>query len=173
MSVSFFWRRTSADVIASSSPQELLDMTLNWREEDPDLCAAGQIAYAESHSGLMDRVLRECCPEQPAAALPVYGGEARTDAGTNPDGEVEGYVAVVVLAPDAVAAAAEVMAHAEYAAWIAAHPQRMTEIVRDLRHSTPWSDAWAKHLVEDLEDLEDFYAAAAAAGDAVVKHQSC
>lgn len=173
MSVSFFWRRTSAAVIASSSPRELLHMTLNWREDDPDLWEAGQVAYAEFHSGLMDRVLHECCPEQPAAALPVYGGEARTDEGTNPDGEVEVYVAVVVLAPDAVAAAAGVMAHADYAAWIAAHPQRMAEIVRGLRHSRPWNDAWAKHLIEDLEDLEDFYGAAAAAGDAVVKHQSC
>lgn len=173
MSVSFFWRRTSAAVIASSSPQELLHMTLNWRDDDPDLWHAGQIAYVEFHSGLMDRVLHECCPEQPAAALPVYGGEARTDKGTNPDGEEVEYVAVVVLAPDAVAAAADVMAHAEYAVWIAANPRRMTEIVRDLHHSRSWNEAWAKHLTEDLEDLEDFYGAAAAAGDAVVKHLSC
>ncbi|MFE9707607.1 DUF1877 family protein [Streptomyces sp. NPDC005930] len=173
MSVSFFWRRASAEVVSSLAPQDLLGLVPDWGEEQ-ELWDTGLVAGVEFHCSVMHRILLECSPAQSEAVeLPVYGGEPRKDLWTNPDGEVQEYTVVTVLAPEAVAAAAEVLSGAQYEGWIVANPQRMTAMVKELGFSTSWDDDWARSVIGDLQDLADFYRAAARAGDAMVKYLSC
>ncbi|GGX63344.1 hypothetical protein [Streptomyces fructofermentans] len=173
MSVSFFWRRTTAESAASSAPQDLLALVPDW-DDQPELWDKRLVTAVEFHCSVMHRVLVECSsgPDS-VAGLPVYGGEPRRDTWTSPDGEVEEYTVVTVLAPDAVAAAAEVLGGARYEAWMAADPSRMAALVRELGFSRQWDDDWAREVAGDLADLADFYRAAARAGDAVVKYLSC
>ncbi|CAM5363618.1 hypothetical protein STENM223S_03936 [Streptomyces tendae] len=173
MSVSFFWRRASAEVVSSLAPQALLELDPYWGEEQ-ELWDTGLATGVEFHCSVMHRVLLECSPARSEAVeLPVYGGEPRKDLWTSPDGDVQEYTAVTVLAPEAVAAAAEVLNGAQYEGWIVANPQRMTAMVKELGFSTSWDDGWARSVVEDLRDLTDFYQAAARAGDAMIKYLSC
>ncbi len=172
VSVSFFWRRTSAEAVSSLAPQELLELVPYWRQQ-PEVWDAGLVTGVEFHPSVLDQVLVECCPEQAAAGLAVYGGEPRKDLWTSPDGEVQEYTVVTVLPPDEVVAAADALGGAPYEAWISASPQRMTDMVAEFGFSTPWHDDWARKVVHDLADLSDFYRAAADAGDAMVKYSSC
>lgn len=172
MSVSFFWRRTSADAISSLSLQELRALVPYWREQ-PDVWDAGLVTGVEFRCSLLERVLVAACPDQAAAELAVYGGEPRTDLWTSPEGEVQEYTVVTVLTTEAVATVAEVLSEAPYEAWVLANPQRMSEIVSELGFSTRWDDDWARVVIDDLHGLEDFYRTAADAGDAMVKYLSC
>jgi hypothetical protein len=165
VSVSLSWRRTSLEMITSSSPQELLGLFQDWGRQS-ELWDALLVHAVDSDCTVMDQVLFECGPDEVTAVLPVFGGEPRTESATNPDGEVRELTVVTVLAPDAVAAAARMLADAAYGAWIAA-------MVLEFGFSTPWSGRWAQQLIEHLEDLEDFYRVAAEAGDAVVKYLNC
>lgn len=57
-----------------------------------------------------------------------------------------------------------------YAAWLAANDPHMPEFVAGLGFVSPWDQVWATRVRHDLEDLADFYADAAARGDAVAKY---
>ncbi|HSA49698.1 MAG TPA: DUF1877 family protein [Yinghuangia sp.] len=172
MSVSFFWRRASAEALLSLAPRELLELVPYWRRQ-PEVWEAGLIIGVEFHCSVLDQVLAECSPRRTTAELAVYGGEPRKDLWTSPEGEVQEYTVVTVLTPEEVAAAADALDGARYEAWIYENPQRMTAMVRELGFATPWHDDWARKVVHDLEDLTDFYRAAADADDAMVKHLSC
>ncbi|GGU42521.1 hypothetical protein GCM10010289_74050 [Streptomyces violascens] len=155
------------------APQALLKLVPDWSEQ-PELWDTGLATGVDFHCSVMDQVLLECCPIQDSSAgLAVYGGEPRTDLWTNPDGEVQEVTVVTVLEPEAVASAAEFLSNAPYGAWIFANPQRMTAMVRELGFSTSWDEDWACRVAGDLQDLADFYRAAASAGDAMIKYLSC
>ncbi|MQY10258.1 hypothetical protein SRB5_03650 [Streptomyces sp. RB5] len=171
MSVSFFWRRTSADTISSLSPQELLALVPYWQEQQ-DVWDAGLVMGVTFHCSVLDRVLGAACADQSAAELAVYGGEPRRDLWTSPDGEVKEYTVVTVLTPESVAAVAEALSEAPYEPWSLADPRRVAEVVSELGFSTEWDDEWARSVIDDLHRLRAFYGTAAKAGDAMVKYLS-
>ncbi|MFE5330534.1 hypothetical protein ACFRCG_29525 [Embleya sp. NPDC056575] len=172
MSVSFFWRRASAEAVSSSAPRELPALVPYW-DQQPELWRAGLVTGVEFHCSVLDRVLVEYCPGQVSTELVVHGGEPRTDLWTSPEGEVQEYTVVTTLTPEEVTAAAGTLSSAPYQAWLSANPRRMTALVEELEFSTPWHDDWQRKVVHDLVNLTDFHRAAADTADAMIEYLSC
>ncbi|MFE3206282.1 hypothetical protein [Embleya sp. NPDC059237] len=160
MSMSFFWRRASAEAVSCSAPHELLELVPYWHQR-PELWNAGLVTGVEFHFSVLDRVLVECCPDQVSAELVVHGGEPRTDLWASPDGEVQEHTVVTTLTPEQVTAAAEALRCAPCETRLCANPRRMTALVEELEFTTPWHDDWERRVVHDLAKLTGFYRAAA------------
>ncbi|MFJ7910174.1 DUF1877 family protein [Kitasatospora sp. NPDC096204] len=77
-----------------------------------------------------------------------------------------------MLRPDDVRAASAFLDRVVVDELIKRSDAALAREVVSLGFSSPWGPAWAGELTADLSELRDFFAAAAAAGDAMVKFES-
>jgi len=168
MSVDFYWRRVRAEVPEVSSPRRLQESVPLWSDDEfGTLQKNEEVLLVERHHALLDFLLKDAgAHDGRPHELPVFGGERRTEHEVEP-GWFE--VDVWVLDPRSVREAAE---------FLAAFPveQRMRELsgelaeeARALGFSSPWDAEWQSELRQDLLRLRSFFAAAAEAGEAVLK----
>ncbi|MFJ6620796.1 DUF1877 family protein [Kitasatospora sp. NPDC091335] len=169
MSVDFFWRRVDGGLLDELSPGELFDLVPDWFDSEfGPQHQAGTVLAVESNGYLMHVALMEAVggagPDLRTAQLPVFAGEERVIA----DEETT----IRVLRPDEVRAASAFLERVGVDDLVSTVGAALAEKVADLGFATPWSEEWAGHLTADLRALKDFYAGAAAAGDAMVKFES-
>ncbi|RKT19663.1 hypothetical protein BX285_4132 [Streptomyces sp. 1114.5] len=163
MSVDHFWCRLPGQALDSCSAAELGDLVPRHRDGRYDRMAAAGLALGVRRTAvLMELALTENgLHPDPAARLPVYGG-ARREPGT----------AMPVLRPEQVTAASAFLRGSALGELVRQQDTVLARTVEDLGYPTPWSEAWAAAVVNDLRELRDFFAAAAAAGDAVVVREA-
>ncbi|MFB7125958.1 hypothetical protein DR950_10605 [Kitasatospora xanthocidica] len=175
MSVDFFWRRVDGTVLDELSPTELRALVPGWSDDDfGPLYAAGAVLAVERNGYLMHVALMKAVggagPDLRAAQLPVFGGEERTAVEGDPDCDAEfGEMAVWVLRPDEVRTASAFLDAVGVDELVGTVDAVLADEVASLGFATPWSEAWAGDLSADLRALKDYFAQAAAAGDAMVK----
>ncbi|MER8188045.1 DUF1877 family protein [Kitasatospora sp. NPDC094015] len=179
MSVDFFWRRVTGRSLDELTPGELLALVPHWFDaEFPSLRAAGTVMAVERHGDLMHFALLEggvaAVPGARirAAQLPVLGGERRTGG---EEVSEHGFVferELRVLRPEEVRDASAFLQQLSVDEVVTDLDAELAEEVDSLGFATPWSQAWAASLIADLEALKTFFAAAATAGDAMVKFES-
>ncbi|MFD0405917.1 hypothetical protein [Kitasatospora sp. NPDC127116] len=175
MSVDFFWRRVDGAVLDELSPRELRALVPGWFDDDfGPLDEAGAVLGVERNGYLMDVALTKASgssgPDSPAARLPVFGGEERVVVEGDPDCDDEfTEIKVWVLRPDEVRTASGFLDAVGVDGLVRTVDTAVAAEVVSLGFATPWSQAWADALTADLRRLRDFFAAAAAAGDAMVK----
>ncbi|MEU8921460.1 hypothetical protein AB0D10_11080 [Kitasatospora sp. NPDC048545] len=159
MSVDHFWCRLPGPVVDTCSPEELGELVPRDRDVRYDrLAAAGLALGVRRTAALMELALTENgLHPDPAARLPVYGG-GRREPGTE----------TLVMRPDQVAAASTFLRDSALGELVRQQHSVLARTVARLGHPTPWSESVAARVVNDLRDLRDFFAGAAAAGDAVV-----
>ena len=170
MSVSFYWRRMSATVVASASPKELASMVPSRFDDRFDDLRRGNLAMGtHDNAYLMHFVLTSAAadPDGPSR-LPVYGGTVRAEGEQDPEYGFLG-VEVIVQDPGEVREAAQFLSEAPVGEWAERLDAVLACEVVGLGYSTPWDARWAASLVADLWELRNFMVAAAEAGDAVVK----
>ncbi|MGA5823625.1 hypothetical protein ACPC54_37890 [Kitasatospora sp. NPDC094028] len=163
MSVDHFWRRLPGQTVDACSPQELGELVPRHRDVRYDRLAAAGLALGVRRTALlMELALTENgLHPDPAARLPVYGGPPRPD-GTAAQG------APLVLRPEQVAAASAFLRGSALGELVRQQAAVLARTVATQGFPTPWSEVWAARIVADLRDLRDFFADAAAAGDAVL-----
>ncbi|WP_157882181.1 hypothetical protein [Streptomyces rubellomurinus] len=171
MSVDHFWRRLPGRAVDGCSPQELGELVPRHRDVRYDRLAAAGLALGVRRTALlMELALTENgLHPDPAARLPVYGGPPGPPGPPGPDGP-DGAAAGVplVLRPEQVAAAAAFLRGSALGELVRQQAAVLARTVATQGFPTPWSEAWAARIVADLRDLRDFFADAAAAGDAVL-----
>ncbi|MET8543759.1 hypothetical protein ABZW03_24365 [Kitasatospora sp. NPDC004799] len=168
MSVDHFWCRLPGQAVDACSPAELGDLVPRDRDVRYDRMAAAGLALGVRRTAvLMELALTENgLHPDPAARLPVYGGGHH-----GPDGALPGD-AVPVLRPEQVAAAAAFLRGSALGELVRQQDTVLARTVAHLGYPTPWSEAWAARVVHDLRELRDFFADAAAAGDAVAVREA-
>ncbi|WP_055587189.1 hypothetical protein [Peterkaempfera griseoplana] len=173
MSVDFFWRRVAGTSLDELSPEELSALVPHWFDpEIGPLREAGMVMAVERNGSLMHFALTAGgAVSGGVAQLPVFGGERRADGREDPE---YGFVGaeLLVLRPDEVQAASAFLNGVAVDDLVRELGAALAGQVRALGFSTPWSQRWAAGLAADMRDLKDFFAAAAAAGDAVIKFES-
>lgn len=159
MSVDHYWRRLPGQAVDACSPEELGELVPRHRDVGYDrLAAAGLALGVRSTALLMELALTENgLHPDPAARLPVYGGPERPGRG-----------APLVLRPEQVAVASLFLRDSALGELVRQQAAVLARTVATLGDTTPWSETWAARVVGDLRDLRDFFAGAAAAGDAVI-----
>ncbi|MFF2122682.1 DUF1877 family protein [Kitasatospora sp. NPDC058184] len=179
MSVDFFWRRVDGAVLDELSPTELRALVPGWSDDDfGPLHAAGAVLAVERNGYLMHVALMKAVgggagPDLRAAQLPVFGGEERTAVEGDPDCDAEfGETVVWVLRPDEVRTASAFLDAVGVDELVGTADAVLADEVASLGFATPWSEAWAGALRADLRALKEFFAEAAAAGDAMVKFEA-
>ncbi|MBD0693024.1 hypothetical protein BG452_40065 [Streptomyces sp. CBMA123] len=145
------------------SPEELGELVPRSRDVGYDrLVAAGLALGVRQTAVLMELALTENgLHPDPAARLPVYGG-APPEAGGD----------MLVLRPEQVAAAFTFLRDSALGELVRQQDTVLARRVAQLGAEPPWSETWASRVVHDLRELRDFFAGAAAAGDAVVVRES-
>lgn len=163
-----FWRRLPGRAVDTCSPEELGELVPRDRDVRYDRLAAAGLALGVRRTAvLMELALTENgLHPDPAARLPVYGGGHHQTDGALPDG------AMPVLSPAQVAAASAFLRDSALGELVRQQHSVLARTVAHLGYPTPWSEAWAARVVHDLRELRDFFAAAAAAGDAVVVREA-
>ncbi|MEU9076380.1 hypothetical protein ACFYUY_33885 [Kitasatospora sp. NPDC004745] len=164
MSVDHFWRRLPGPAVDTCSPTELGELVPDRHDVRYDqLAADGLLLGVRSTARLMELALTENgLHPDPAARLPVYGGERPEPAAAGP----------LVLRPEQVAAAFTFLRDSALGELVRQQNTVLARTVAHLGYPTPWSETWAARVVADLRELRDFFADAAAAGDAVVVRES-
>ncbi|MEU1285657.1 hypothetical protein [Kitasatospora sp. NPDC005856] len=173
MSVDFFWRRVDDRLLDELSPKELAALVPYWSDADfGPLGEAGMVMAVERNGYLMDFALTAGrTTSGDVAQLPVFGGEQRAEGEGDPEcGAVR--TELWVLRPDEVREAAAFLQHIAVDALVRDLDVALEQEVRSLGFTRSWSPAWAAHLAADPGELKSFFAAAAAAGDAMVKFES-
>ncbi|WP_371515697.1 hypothetical protein [Kitasatospora sp. NBC_01300] len=162
MSVDHFWRRLPGQEVDTCSPTELGELVPDRQDVRYDqLASAGLLLGVRSTARLMELALTENgLHPDPAARLPVYGGERREPDAAQTD--------PLVLSPAQVAAAFTFLRDSALGELVRQQDTVLARTVARLGYPTPWSETWASRVVADLRELRDFFADAAAAGDAVV-----
>lgn len=145
------------------SPEELGELVPHRRDVRYDrLAAAGLALGVRGTAVLMELALTENgLHPDPASRLPVYGGEHRDPGAEMP-----------VLRPEQVAAASTFLRDSALGELVRQQDTVLARTVAQLHYPTPWSESWAERVVNDLRELRDFFAVAAAAGDAVVVREA-
>ncbi|OKI99857.1 hypothetical protein [Kitasatospora sp. CB01950] len=171
MSVDFFWRRVAGRSLDELAPKELGALVPHWFDaEFKPLREAGMVTAVDRNGCLMHFALLEGdAPSLRIAQLPVYGGERRTGG---EEVSEDGFVfetELWVLRPEEVQDASAFLQHVAVDDLVRDLDVELAEEVQSLGFATPWSPAWAADLAADLGELKSFFAAAAAAGDAMVK----
>ncbi|MFG2844780.1 hypothetical protein ACIRYZ_14005 [Kitasatospora sp. NPDC101155] len=163
MSVDHFWRRLPGRAVDTCSSEELGELVPRHRDVRYDrLAAAGLALGVRQTAVLMELALTENgLHPDPAARLPVYGGGRREAGGEMP-----------VLSPEQVAAASLFLRDSALGELVRQQDTVLARTVARLDYPTPWSEAWAAQVVNDLRELRDFFASAAAAGDAVAVREA-
>ncbi|MET9180847.1 hypothetical protein ACIG0C_12495 [Kitasatospora aureofaciens] len=163
MSVDHFWCRLPGRAVDTCSPEELGELVPRSRDHRYDRLAADGLALGvRQTAALMELALTENgLHPDPAARLPVYGG-ARPAAGAE----------MLVLRPEQVAAASAFLRGSALGELVRQQNTVLARRVAQLDSAPPWSETWATRVVNDLRELRDFFAGAAAAGDAVVVRES-
>ncbi|MFE6867760.1 DUF1877 family protein [Kitasatospora sp. NPDC057692] len=173
MSVDFFWRRVVDKSLDALSPKELGALVPHWFDaEFKPLHEAGMVMAVERNGCLMHFALTAGgATSVRIAQLPVFGGEQRAEG--EEDSEY-GFVGTElwVLRPDEVQDASAFLQQIAVDDLVRDLDVALAREVRSLGFATPWSQAWAADLTGDLSELKNFFAAAAAAGDAMVKFES-
>lgn len=172
MSVDFFWRRLSGETVAARSASELGEMVPHWFDSEfVALRSSGLVMGVECNSVLMDFVLTANGDADRVCQLPVYGGELRTDGEEHPE---YGFVGTElwVLDPHGVQEAARFLRDVDVAKRVQDLDMLLAGQVAALGFATPWNANRAASLCDDLAGLKAFFAAAADAGDAMVKFES-
>ncbi len=103
-----------------------------------------------------------------AAQLPVFGGHLRTEE-EDPEYGFAAETQVCVLDPSGVQRAAAFLQEAPVSDLVKDLGSSLAREVAALSYSTPWSEEWAASLSADLQELKDFFAAAADVGDVMIK----
>ncbi|MEU1290299.1 hypothetical protein [Kitasatospora sp. NPDC005856] len=168
MSVDHFWRRLPGRAVDNCSPEELGELVPRGLDVRYDRLAAAGLALGVRRTAvLMELALTENgLHPDPAARLPVYGGGRHQADGTPSDGGMP------VLRPAQVAAASAFLRDSALGELVRQQNSVLARTAAHLGYPTPWSEAWAQLVVHDLRELRDFFAAAAAAGDAVVVREA-
>ncbi|MER7580259.1 hypothetical protein [Kitasatospora sp. NPDC097691] len=163
MSVDHFWCRLPGQAVDTCSPEELGQLVPRDTDVRYDRLAAAGLALGVRRTAvLMELALTENgLHPDPAARLPVYGGGPR-ESGT----------AMPVLRPDQVAAASAFLRGSALGELVRQQNSVLARTVAHLGYPAPWSEAAAARVVNDLRELRDFFAGAAAAGDAVVVREA-
>ncbi|MEV7384002.1 DUF1877 family protein [Streptomyces lydicus] len=173
MSVDFFWRRVAGTSLDELSPKELGTLVPHWFDSEfKQLYEAGLVMAVERNGCLMHFALTAGgATSADVAELPVFGGEQRAWGKEVPEyGVVE--MELWVLRPDEVRDASVFLRQVAVDDLVKDLDAAVAREVRSLGFATPWSQEWAADLVADLKELKDFFAAAAAAGDALIKFES-
>ncbi|MER7752493.1 hypothetical protein [Kitasatospora sp. NPDC097643] len=167
MSVDHFWRRVPGPAADTCPPTELGALVPGRQDVRYDqLAAAGLVLGVRSTARLMELALTENgLHPDPAARLPVYGGERREPGVGAPPGPF-------VLRPEQVAAAAAFLRDSALGELVRQQHPLLARTAAHLGYPTPWSEDWAARVVADLRELRDFFAGAATAGDAVLVMES-
>ncbi|MFF4921413.1 MULTISPECIES: hypothetical protein [unclassified Kitasatospora] len=168
MSVDHFWRRLPGQAVDTCSPEELGELVPRDRDLRYDRLAAAGLALGVRRTAvLMELALTENgLHPDPAARLPVYGGGRHEPDGALPGG------AMPVLRPEQVAAASAFLRGSALGELVRQQNSVLARTAAHLGYPTPWSETWAALVVHDLRELRDFFASAAAAGDAVVVREA-
>lgn len=155
-----FWRRLPRQAVDTSSPTELGALVPSRYDAGfAELTAAGLALAVRRTARLMALALTENgLHPDPAARLPLHGGAPR------PAGEPD----VLVLRPEQVAAASVFLRGSALGELVRQQESLLARTVVALGYATPWSETLAAEVVADLRELRDFFAVAAAAGDAVI-----
>ncbi|MFJ4186590.1 hypothetical protein [Kitasatospora sp. NPDC089509] len=163
MTVDHFWRRLPGQAVDTCSPEEIGELVPRSRDVRYDRLAADGLALGVRQTAvLMELALTENgLHPDPAARLPVYGGAHRA---TGSD--------MLVLRPEQVAAAFTFLRDSALGELVRQQDTVLARTVAQLDSEPPWSESWAARVVNDLRELRDFFAGAAAAGDAVVVRES-
>ncbi|WP_459648832.1 hypothetical protein [Kitasatospora sp. Ki12] len=163
MSVDHFWRRLPGQAVDTCSPEELGELVPRDRDVRYDRLAAAGLALGVRRTAvLMELALTENgLHPDPAARLPVYGGE-RPEPGTG----------MPVLRPDQVVAASAFLRGSALGELVRQQDSILARTVAHLGYPAPWSESVAARVVHDLRELRDFFAGAAAAGDAVIVREA-
>ncbi|MFD5464656.1 hypothetical protein ACFWIQ_17815 [Kitasatospora sp. NPDC127059] len=163
MSVDHFWRRLPGQAVDACSAEELGELVPRSRDVDYDrLVEAGLALGVRQTAVLMELALTENgLHPDPAARLPVYAG-AHRESGDE----------MLVLRPEQVAAAFTFLRDSALGELVRQQHTVLARRVAQLDSAAPWSESWASRVVNDLRDLRDFFAGAAAAGDAVVVREA-
>ncbi|MFF9627355.1 DUF1877 family protein [Streptomyces griseosporeus] len=173
MSVDFFWRRVSGKSLDELSPKELYALVPHWFDSEfKPLRDAGMVMAVERNGCLMHFALTAGgATSGDVAELPVFGGEQRAEGEEDPE---YGFVGTElwVLRPHEVRDASAFLRQVAVDDLVRGLDVALARQVRSLGFATPWSQEWAADLVADLKELKDFFAAAATAGDAVIKFES-
>ncbi|MFE4514249.1 DUF1877 family protein [Kitasatospora sp. NPDC056783] len=174
MSVDFFWRRVDGRLLDELTPEELAASVPHWSDNEfRPLREAGTLMAVERNGCLMHFALMGAdAPSFRVARLPVYAGERRTGGK-----EVSEYgfivgTEVVVLRSEEVRDASDFLRQVAVEDLVRDLESDLAEEVESLGFAKPWSREWADELAADLGELKRFFAAAAAAGDAMVKFES-
>ncbi|MFE4974201.1 hypothetical protein ACFRAR_19085 [Kitasatospora sp. NPDC056651] len=173
MSVDHFWCRLPGRSVDTCSPEELGELVPRDLGVRYDGLAAAGLAFGVRRTAvLMELVLTENgLHPDPAARLPVYGGGRHAADGaaaddTPPDG------ALPVLRPEQVVTAAAFLRDSALGELVCQQGSVLARTAAGLDLPTPWSETWAALVVHDLRELRDFFAGAAAAGDAVAVRET-
>ncbi|MGW2871666.1 hypothetical protein [Kitasatospora sp. NPDC001225] len=168
MSVDHFWRRLPGQAVDTCSPEELGELVPRDRDLRYDRLAAAGLALGVRRTAvLMELALTENgLHPDPAARLPVYGGGRHEPDGALPCG------AMPVLRPEQVVAASAFLRGSALGELVRQQNSVLARTAAHLGYPTPWSETWAALVVHDLRELRDFFASAAAAGDAVVVREA-
>ncbi len=163
-----FWRRLPGQAVDTCSPEELGELVPRDRDLRYDRLAAAGLALGVRRTAvLMELALTENgLHPDPAARLPVYGGGRHEPDGALPCG------AMPVLRPEQVAAASAFLRGSALGELVRQQNSVLARTAAHLGYPTPWSETWAALVVHDLRELRDFFASAAAAGDAVVVREA-
>lgn len=167
------------------SPEELGELVPRSRDVRYDrLVAAGLALGVRQTAVLMELALTENgLHPDPAARLPVYGGTradrgdargagGRGDTGDRGDAGEHGDAGMLVLRPEQVAAAFTFLRDSALGELVRQQDTVLARRVAQLGSEPPWSESWAARVVHDLRELRDFFAVAAAAGDAIIVRES-
>ncbi|MFJ7911723.1 hypothetical protein [Kitasatospora sp. NPDC096204] len=178
MSVDHFWCRLPGQAVDACSPEELGELVPRDRDVRYDRLAAAGLALGVRRTAvLMELALTENgLHPDPAARLPVYGGRRHRPDGALPDEALPGGAprsgAMPVLRPEQVATAAAFLRGSALGELVRQQDSVLARTVAHLGYPTPWSETWAALVVHDLRELRDFFAGAAAAGDAVAVREA-
>ncbi|MBV6703097.1 hypothetical protein [Kitasatospora aureofaciens] len=168
-----YWRRLPGPAVDASSPRELGELVpTRYDDRFAELTAAGLALGVRRHAYLMQLALTENgLHPDPAARLPVYGG-GRAERTERSARRSEGEPDLLVLRPDQVAVASAFLRGSALGELVRQQDTVLARTVAALGYATPWSEALAAEVVADLRELRDFFAGAAAAGDAVIMLES-
>jgi hypothetical protein len=168
MSVDFYWRRVRGDALHEASPRQLRAMVPHCSDGEFDaLRKADEAMLVERHHAVMDFLLKEGGTHDARPnALPVFGGERHTEDDVG-RGRFE--VDVWVLDPPSVREGAEFLSAFRVSERMDALEAELAEEIRALHFGSPWDAEWQAEVRDDLLRLTSFFAAAAEAGDAMIK----
>ncbi|MFB7618583.1 DUF1877 family protein [Kitasatospora sp. NPDC056181] len=173
MSVDFFWRRVPCRALDQLSPKELGALVPHWFDSEfKSLCEVGMVMGVEGNGYVVHFALTSGgVASDGVARLPAFGGEQRAEGEEDPE---YGWVGTElwVLRPDEVREASDFLKRVAVDDLMTGLDAALAREVVSLGFSRPWSPAWSEELTADLGELRSFFAAAAAAGDAMVKFES-